>query len=127
MNAPAFKGWLDSYSRAWKTHDSALIGELFTERAVYHIRPFEEPLRGRPAIVDYWMGIAETQTDVRFHYEILGYTSAYGVAHWAAEFTRTGTGKRVQLDGVLTAMLDGDNRCSIFREWWHSQEAKPEL
>lgn len=126
MDVPTFKAWLDAYGRAWKTHDTEIIGSLFTERAIYHIRPFEEPLRGRAAIMEYWAGIAETQTNVKFSYEILGYAFAYGIAHWSAEFIRIPAGKRIQLDGVLTAMLDGDNQCSIFREWWHSQEAKDE-
>ena len=47
--------WLDAYVEAWRTHDAAAIGALFTEDAVYAYDPVGEPVRGREAIVADWL------------------------------------------------------------------------
>ena len=47
--------WLAAYARAWETYDPDTIGDLFTEDATYDYHPFEEPVRGRLAIVASWL------------------------------------------------------------------------
>ena len=48
--------WLDEYSGAWQSYDGDAIGELFSEDATYRYHPWDEPLRGRAAIVASWVG-----------------------------------------------------------------------
>jgi len=55
VDEQAVAAWLDGYSRAWKTYDPEQIGELFSEDAVYFDNPFDEPVRGREAIVASWL------------------------------------------------------------------------
>jgi hypothetical protein len=114
------RGWLDAYGRAWETRDSAAAAELFTEDAVYHETPFDEPMRGRAEISDYWSDVTRSQDDVRFSYEILA--APEGVARWRADFLRLPARTPVRLDGILLARLDADGRCAEFREWWHRRE-----
>ncbi len=47
--------WLDRYVAAWKSFDPAEIGDLFSEDAEYRYHPWDEPLRGRDAIVADWV------------------------------------------------------------------------
>ena len=47
--------WLDRYVAAWKSYDTAVIGELFSENAEYRYHPWTEPVRGRDAIVADWL------------------------------------------------------------------------
>lgn len=54
MDHDAVQRWLDAYVEAWRTYDREAIGALFTADAEYRYRPWDEPLRGREAIVADW-------------------------------------------------------------------------
>ncbi len=125
LDVAAVRRWLDAYKHGWETHNSALIGRLFTDDARYYIKPFDNPLHGRASIMNYWIQIAETQEKVVFDANILAVTGNHGIAHWSASFTRVSSGKRIQLDGVLLAEFEPDLTCSLFREWWHRKEDVP--
>ena len=47
--------WLEDYINAWKTYDPEAIRALFSEDATYRYNPFDEPLRGREAILANWL------------------------------------------------------------------------
>ena len=47
--------WLRAYVRAWETYDPDEVADLFTEDATYAYHPFDEPIRGRLAIVASWL------------------------------------------------------------------------
>jgi ketosteroid isomerase-like protein len=117
MDLSTFDRWLTAYGRAWETGDAQAAGDLFTEDAAYLETPFDEPMRGRAAVMAYWSDVPLTQSDIRFDYEILAVAGDRGIAHWRASFLRAGA--RMELDGMLTAALDGQDRCCEFREWWH--------
>ncbi|HEX8132750.1 MAG TPA: nuclear transport factor 2 family protein, partial [Actinomycetes bacterium] len=46
--------WLAAYVDAWRSYDAAAIGELFSRDATYRYHPWDEPVRGRAAIVADW-------------------------------------------------------------------------
>jgi hypothetical protein len=123
MEQAMFKFWLDAYGQAWQMRSAQQAGELFTDDALYYEKPFGEPLRGRAAIIEYWRGVERTQENIRFDYTVLAVTGNVGIAQWTASFNRIPLGKRVQIDGVLTATMNDTVCCTTFREWWHSQEA----
>jgi uncharacterized protein (TIGR02246 family) len=122
MDADSFKTWLDAYRTAWETRDPQAVLALFSEQAVYVERPYQEPMRGREAIAEYWSHIPVTQDDVHVRLEPLAFSGDLGIAHWWASFLKIPSGKRVHLDGVLAATFDADGRCRLFREWWHKRE-----
>jgi uncharacterized protein (TIGR02246 family) len=119
MDLAAFEGWLSAYKRAWETRDPEAAANLFTENATYHETPFEDPVRGREGIRDYWSDVTRYQTGIEFSYEILATTETGGIAHWHSAFTRLTSDSAVELDGVFLVKLDADGRCTEFREWWH--------
>ena len=47
--------WLDRYVAAWSSYDPVAIGELFAEEAEYRYHPWDEPVKGREAIVQNWV------------------------------------------------------------------------
>jgi hypothetical protein len=53
MDLHSLKSWLDSYGRAWETKNPEAAGVLFTEDASYQESPYDEPMGGRSAIVEY--------------------------------------------------------------------------
>jgi hypothetical protein len=126
MNHRTFKSWLDAYGRAWETRDPQAAADLFTKDATYQETPFDEPLRGRSAIFEYWSDVPRSQDQIRFGCDILAVTENLGIARWWASFVRIPSKTQVKLDGIFVVSLDAENRCKEFREWWHRQEKQPE-
>lgn len=123
METSVFHGWLRAYGYAWETHDCAAIGLLFAQDALYYIKPFDEPLCGRSAIVQYWEGIARKQINVHFQADVLSITGNTLLAHWTTTFDRVRSGRTIQLDGILLAEVNPAGECVLFKEWWHRQES----
>lgn len=119
-----FKDWLDLYARAWRNLDPELIEKLFVDDATYQEKPFDPPLRCIDAIRKYWKGVAQTQEDVQFDYQILSVTNEQGIAHWKASFFRNVDQNHVRLDGIMLVNLNSEGKCTSFREWWQSQKTK---
>jgi ketosteroid isomerase-like protein len=122
MDREIFEAWLGAYGLAWERGDPQAAAGLFAEDASYHETPFDEPMRGRAQIAEYWSEVPRSQDDIRFSYEILATSEREGVAHWNADFLRLPARTPVTLDGILLARLDADGRCTEFREWWHRRE-----
>ncbi len=55
MTSEQVQDWLDAYVAAWRSYDHAAIGALFADDATYAYHPWDEPLRGREAIVANWL------------------------------------------------------------------------
>lgn len=92
---------------------------LYADDGTYQVMPFEEPLRGPEAIFQHWSGVARTEKNIQFGYEILAVTSDHGIARWWASFVRVPPGLPTKLDGIFLITLDADGRCTSLREWWH--------
>jgi hypothetical protein len=54
MDHATVQDWLDRYIAAWRSYDREAIGDLFTTDATYQYHPWDEPVRGREAIVNEW-------------------------------------------------------------------------
>jgi ketosteroid isomerase-like protein len=50
------KRWLDDYVSAWKAYDRERIAALFSDEVEYRFHPYDEPVRGRDAVVEAWLG-----------------------------------------------------------------------
>ena len=123
MNIHSLNSWLDAYGRAWETKDPEAAAELFTENATYHESPYDEPIRGRSAIAQYWSHVPRTQEDIHFTFDIITLTSNVAVAHWSARFIRIPPKIKVRLDGIFLLNFDERNRCKSLREWWMRHES----
>ena len=69
--------WLDGYIDAWMTYDPDRIRALFSEDAEYRYHPWDEPVRGREAIVADWLDDPDAPGT---------YIATYGA--WAVDGTR---------------------------------------
>jgi hypothetical protein len=117
-----FKKWMDRYGVASEASDPGLAAALFAEDAVYQETPFDDPLRGREAIYQYWSKASQAIQESRFSYQILVVEENWGLAQWQGQLTLRGSGKQILLDGVFLVEFDDSGLCSRFREWWHRQE-----
>jgi len=95
---------------------------LYAENGTYQVTPFSEPLRGRKAIFGYWCGVARTEENVQFGYEILVAKPELNIARWWASFVIVPQGLKTKLDGIFVIALDEEGRCKSLREWWHKQQ-----
>ena len=59
MDRAQAQAWLDDYVSAWKSYDRDEIAALFAEDVSYRYHPYDEPLVGRDAVVDSWLGEAD--------------------------------------------------------------------
>lgn len=127
MNRELFQTWIDTLGRAWENRDPQAAADLFTEDATYQENPFDEPMRGRAAIYDYWAALPREQQDIRVRLEIAEVTPTTGIARWTANFVRVPSGQRAHLEGVFVASFKTDERrAHAFREWWQAREDRPD-
>jgi hypothetical protein len=122
MDRETFNRWLAAYGSAWTSLDPEAASSLYANDATYQVTPFDEPLRGRAAIYEYWAGVAKTEEKIQFGYEILAVTTEYGIARWWASFVRVPPGLETKLDGIFLIVLDSWGRCRSLREWWHKRQ-----
>ena len=124
LTREAFSAWMDNYGQAWEARDANLAAELYAENGTYQVTPFVEPMRGRAAIHEYWMHVAETQENIQFGYEILALTPEYGIARWWASLVIVPQRLRTKLDGIFLITLNDRGKCLQLREWWHKQQTE---
>ena len=122
MDRETFTRWLASYGSAWTGRDPEAAVSLYADDATYQVTPFDEPLRGRAAIYEYWAGVAKTEGKIQFDYEILAVSAEHGIARWRASFVRVPPGLETKLDGIFLISLDSERRCQSLREWWHKRQ-----
>lgn len=123
MDVAGMEQWLEAYGKAWEEKDADSFTGLFSPDVLYYWTPFEEPKRGRDGLAQAFHAAVSRQRDIHFTSKILATaTEGKGIAHWHCAFDRIGTGVRVSLDGIFLMEFGDDDRCSVFREWWHSDE-----
>ncbi len=119
--------WLDEYGVAWINGDPEQAATLFTDNALYRETPFDDPMKGRDEIIQYWQeGAADAQEDVEFSSKVWAAAGDRAVAGWQASFTRKASRTRVELDGTFRLDFSTDEDvllCRNLEEWWHRREA----
>jgi ketosteroid isomerase-like protein len=119
MDRAGFQRWLDRYVEAWRSGDPAQIGELFSADATYFWSPWDEPGRGRDAIVRAWTENPDPPGSWQARYEVLAVDGDVGVAQGRTHYLedRDGmAGKRY--DNIFVCRFDAQGRCREFTEWY---------
>ena len=113
MTRDAVQTWLDRYVGAWRSYDPAAIGELFSEDASYAYHPYDEPLRGRAAIVDSWLGERDEPGSWQARYEPAMIDGDRAIAKGETSYSN---GPR--FSNLWELRFDADGRCSEYVEWY---------
>jgi len=108
--------WLDRYVAAWRSYDAAAIGELFSADASYAYHPYDEPLRGRAAIVDSWLEEQDEPGSWEARYEVDLVAGDRAIAKGQTSYS---SGRR--FSNLWEMRFDGDGHCSEFVEWYMEQ------
>lgn len=119
--------WLDAYVEAWKSYDRAQIEALFADEVSYRYHPADDPIEGREAVVESWLGEGDHPTasarDEPGTFDA-SYT-AFAIDRDSAVATGTSTYRdrpggpvaRVY-DNCFVMRFDPDGRCREFTEWF---------
>lgn len=119
--------WLVAYVEAWKTYDREQIGALFSDDVECRYHPYDEPIRGRDAVVASWLGEAEEKggpgRDEEGTYDAAYRTVAVdgdaAVATGKSTYT-VGPGGPVAevFHNCFVMRFDQEGRCREFVEWF---------
>jgi len=113
MTREQVQTWLDRYVEAWRSYDTDAIAGLFGEDATYAYHPYDEPLRGRAAIVDSWLGERDEPGSWQARYEAALVAGERAIAKGE---TRYMNGRR--FSNLWELRFDADGRCSEYVEWY---------
>jgi ketosteroid isomerase-like protein len=114
--------WIEDYADAWRRGDDEVVGELFTEDAVYRSSPFRQPTVGRDAIREYWRNATASQEGLELAFgDPVVHGNRVVVEWWAV--MRDG-GQDVTLPGCLLLRFTSGGRCEELREYWHQETGR---
>jgi ketosteroid isomerase-like protein len=105
--------WLDRYISAWESGDRSEIGDLFAADAIYRYHPYDDPVRGRDAIVESWFEEPDEPGSFEASYEPYAIEGDRAVAVGTSTYASGDV-----YDNVFTLRFDDDGRCSEFTEWF---------
>lgn len=114
----ATSDWMGGYLKAWESNDPEVIGQLFTEEALYYTAPYREPWRGRQAIVDGWLGRRDEPGTWSFEHEVLSEQGTLGVVRGVTDYPEQGR----RYSNLWLIRLDQDGRCREFIEYFMLQD-----
>jgi len=119
--------WLDDYVEAWKTYDRERIEALFADEVEYRYHPYDEPVSGRDAVVESWLGEGEhdgastrdPEGTYDAAYEPVAVDGDVAVATGSSTyFERPGGPVEKVYDNCYVMRFDADGRCREFTEWF---------
>jgi uncharacterized protein (TIGR02246 family) len=118
VDEQAVAAWLDDYSRAWGTYDPKEIGALFSEDAVYFYNPFDDPVRGREAIVASWLEERDEPATYEGSYRPVLVCGDQAVARGYSRYLDTDGTVAEEFDNLFLLRFDAEGRCAEYREWY---------
>jgi hypothetical protein len=118
--------WLAGYQEAWRTYDPAAIGALFSENAAYRYHPYDEPLRGRDAIVASWLEDPDVRGTYEGDYQPLVVAGDTAIATGTSTYREADGSVEGIYDNCFILRFDSEGRCREFTEWFMRRPEPPE-
>lgn len=119
--------WLADYVAAWRSYDRAAIAALFTDDVEYRYHPHDEPIRGRDAVVESWLGEGDHEGassrdepgTYDAEYRPIAVDGDVAVAVGASSYRETPDGPIARVyDNCFVIRFDPDGSCREFTEWF---------
>jgi ketosteroid isomerase-like protein len=127
MERQDVSNWLAAYVEAWKAYDRGQIAALFAEDVEYRYHPYDDPIQGRDAVVDSWLGEGEhegassrdEEGTYDAAYEPVAVDGDLAVATGASTYlTEPGGDVDKVYDNCFVMRFGPDGRCREFTEWF---------
>jgi len=112
---------LGQFGKGWEKGKAAMIGEVFADDAAFQASPFDQPLRGRAAIEEYWKDTPQEQAEISFRIGEIFVAGPWFSAEFKCTFRRRRTGEWVDIRGALFCETAGD-KLTEMRMYWHRSE-----
>jgi ketosteroid isomerase-like protein len=119
--------WLVSYVEAWMTYDRDKIAALFADDIEYRYHPGDDPIVGRDAVVQSWLGEGD-YPNASDRDEPGTYEAAYkavavdgdrAVATGISSYREAPGGPIARVyDNCFVMQFDSEGRCREFTEWF---------
>jgi ketosteroid isomerase-like protein len=110
--------WLRRYVEAWRSYDREQISELFAEDARYRYHPYDQPIRGREAIVESWFDEPDEPGTFAAEYEAVAVDGNTAVATGSSTYTDAKGEVDKVYDNCFVLRFDDDGSCADFVEWY---------
>jgi len=119
--------WLEAYVDAWQSYDREQIAALFGDDVRYRYHPHDEPIEGREAVVESWLGEGDhedassrdEQGTYDASYEPVAVDGDVAVATGTSTYlTEPGGPVDKVYDNCFVMRFDQDARCVEFTEWF---------
>lgn len=119
--------WLRHYVEAWKSNDRDQIEALFSDDIEYRYHPYDEPIRGRPAVVESWLGEGDHEGastpdppgTYDATYTCVAVDGDVAVATGATTYLIEPGGPVEKIyDNCYVMRFDDSGRCREFTEWF---------
>ena len=126
--------WLQAYVEAWKTYDPERIAALFSPDVRYRYHPYDEPLRGRDAVVASWLGEGEpagacTRDPPGTYgatYRTIAVDGDTAIATGSSRYSPApGAPPNRVFDNCFVIRFDASGRCRGFTEWYIERPHPP--
>jgi ketosteroid isomerase-like protein len=125
--------WLEGYVAAWKSYDSEAIGELFSADVEYRFHPYDDPVRGRDAVVEAWLGESDhegassrdAEDTYDGSYRAIAVDGEVAVAIGESVYSEVPGGPVFQAwDNCFVMRFDSEGRCREFTEYFAKRPAR---
>jgi hypothetical protein len=119
INHDSVTKWLQNYVSAWQSYDPQAIATLLSPEATYRFSPFDEPLRGRDAIVANWLENRDEPNTYAADYKPIAVDGHTAVANGRTLYYKAdGTTLIRQFDNIFVLRFDDQGRCADFCDWY---------
>lgn len=122
--AAEFRALLDQFAGGWNQGEPHRMAEAFLPDGVLQMGPFEAPLNGRPAILDYWRDVPLSQSDVSFRYGEIFVVGPWFATEFRCTYLRRRTGESVDVKGAVFCETR-EGKFAEMRMYWERQVTPP--
>ena len=125
IDHPAADRWLRDYVAAWRSYDAGAIAALFTEDVVYRYHPWDEPVRGRDAVLRSWTEAPDPPGTYDGEYRTRAVDGDTVVATGSSLYRDAPDGPVTKsFDNCFVMRFAADGRCREFTEWYMRRPAQ---
>jgi ketosteroid isomerase-like protein len=127
VDATGVDRWLQAYIDAWKSYDRDQIADLFSDDVEYRYHPYDDPIKGRDAVVESWLGegdhpeasTPDPEGTYDATYRAVAVDGDVAVATGRSTYVAEPGGKIKEVfHNSFVMRFDGAGRCSEFTEWF---------
>lgn len=119
MDRAQVSEWLNRYVDAWKSYDRSEIAALFADDIEYRYHPYDDPVRGRDAVVESWFG--DNKDEPKTYdgsYEPVAVDGEVAVATGYSTYYHPDGSLRTIYDNCYIMRFDDEGRCREFTEFF---------